>query len=111
MGIQGRSRRACSPVHGLIGSLKIASTIGEAAAEVAASSFEEQEMANRKSNTGTEGSQEQSDLDQTIGEAAAEVAEADTSGLLLASKQGEEDIYIHPSTKADHVRCGWKVKE
>lgn len=68
-------------------------------------------MANRKPSVGTESSQEPSDVESTIDEAAGEVSEPDTAGLLLATKQGEEDIYIHPSTKAEHVRCGWKVKE
>lgn len=68
-------------------------------------------MANRKSNVETETTEEASIDQSTIDGAAAEVPVPDTTGLLLATKQGEEDIHIHPSTKADHVRCGWIVKE
>jgi hypothetical protein len=67
-------------------------------------------MANRKSNLGADDSQESLGNLSSVDE-AADVVAMDAKGLLLATKQGEADIYIHPSTKAEHVRCGWTVTE
>ena len=65
-------------------------------------------MAKPKNTTGAKPEDEK--LDETAETTeTSEVEAPDTSEHIEMSKQGEENILVHPAGVDEHVKLGWKV--